>query len=94
MCWASQWAILMTSEQRLAPGELEPLSLGVAHGYARELAHGGPAELTAGERSCEGGQALQRFRHAQPFLKRASLVAEQAFDVFAPIYDPRLGLSC
>jgi hypothetical protein len=72
---------LLQLSERLAAGELEPLVLGLAHRHARELAHGGPADLAGRERALESGQACERLGHAQFFLNRATLVAKYAFDV-------------
>jgi hypothetical protein len=81
---------LFQLSERLAAGEFEPFVLGLAHRHARELAHGGPADLAARERALELRQPFERLGHAQLFLKRARLVAKHAFDVFVEAAEPQV----
>ena len=50
---------LLELPQRLAVSELQPLLLGVGHGYPRQLARSRPAELSGVERMSQARQLLE-----------------------------------
>src|SRR5258706_10735407 len=61
---------------------LQPLSLVVGRGHARELTRRRPGDGTVAQRLIELGQPLEGFGHAETFLRPAGAIAKEAFDVF------------
>src|SRR6185436_3047329 len=62
----------------LSVRHLDPRALVLGDRHARELAHGGPVQGPLRERLRHGRQLLERLGDAQPLLRRARFVTEQA----------------
>src|SRR6185295_6040025 len=84
---------LLQLSEGFPSGAFEPRLLGLGNGHARQLAHGGPAQPALLERSRQHWQALQGFSHAQLFVRRARLVAEQSLHVFEETAKSQMNVS-
>jgi hypothetical protein len=68
---------------RTALCDFEPCPLVFGCRHPRELANDRPARDAVPKRVLELGQTLKRLRDPQPFLGRASAIAEESFYVLA-----------
>src|SRR5258706_3371539 len=67
--------------------------LALGRGDARQLARSRPTHRAVVKRLLERRQGLERLRHAQPFLRPAGLVPEQALDVFGEGSKPQMEMN-